>query len=154
MQNIILSQSHDDFGLLVLCVVVTALFARIFGYLSASEIEYYSKNKDHRVYFFTDILKEIALPIIATIVSVGLCFWSIYSIAAQMVESNNVTQSSGKIAYYDLKKDGALITARKKSDAPDWLVDEVDTKIVSEDKASYQVQFKDQFARIQKENVE
>ena len=154
MGHIILSQSHDDFSRLVLCVIFTGMLTWIFGYASLSEIEYYSRNKKRRVYFFTDILKEIVLPIFMTIVSVGLCFWSIYSIAAQMVESDNVTRSTDKIAYYDLKKDGALITARKKSDAPDWLVDEVDTKIVGENKTSYQVQFKDEFVRIQKKNIE
>lgn len=80
--------------------------------------------------------------------------WSIYSIAAQIVESDNVNRSTDKIAYYDLKKDGAVIRAEKKSDAPNWLADNVETKIISENKTSYQVQFKDEFARIQKKNVE
>jgi hypothetical protein len=99
-------------------------------------------------------LKDLALPIIGTIVSVGLCFWSIYSIAAQIVESDNVNRSTDKIAYYQLKKDGSLIVAEKKSNAPGWLVDNVETKIISENKSTYQVQFKDEFARIQKKNVE
>ena len=152
MVHIILSQSHDDFSLLVLCVIFTGILTWIFGYTSLSLIEYYCNN--HRCHFITDILKDLALPIIGTIVSVCLCFWSIYSIAAQMVESDKVCRSTGKIAYYQLKKDGSLIVAEKKSDAPDWLVDEVDTKIVSENKTSYQVQFKDEFVRIQKKNVE
>lgn len=152
MGHIILSQSHDDFSRLVLCVISTGILTWIFGYASLSLIEYYCNN--HRCHFITDILKDLALPIIGTIVSVGLCFWSIYSIAAQIVESDNVSRSTDKIAYYDLKKDGSLIVAEKKSDAPDWLVDEVETKIISENKTSYQVQFKDEFARIQKKNVE
>lgn len=115
-------------------------------------IEYYCNN--HRCHFITDILKDLALPIVGTIVSVGLCFWSIYSIAAQIVESDNVNRSTDKIAYYQLKKDGSLIVAEKKSNAPDWLADKVETKIISENKTSYQVQFKDEFARIQKKNVE
>ena len=115
-------------------------------------IEYYCNN--HRCHFITDILKDLALPIIGTIVSVGLCFWSIYSIAAQIVESDNVNRSTDKIAYYQLKKDGSLIVAEKKSNAPDWLADKVETKIINENKTSYQVQFKDEFARIQKKNVE
>lgn len=152
MVHIILSQSHDDFSRLVLCVIFTGILTWIFGYASLSLIEYYCNN--HRCHFITDILKDLALPIIGTIVSVGLCFWSIYSIAAQIVESDNVNRSTDKIAYYDLKKDEAVIRAEKKSDAPNWLVDEVETKIVSENKTSYQVQFKDEFARIQKKNVE
>lgn len=152
MGHIILSQSHDDFSRSVLCVIFTGILTWIFGYASLSLIEYYCNN--HRCHFITDILKDLALPIIGTIVSVGLCFWSIYSIAAQIVESDNVNRSTDKIAYYQLKKDGSLIVAEKKSDAPDWLVDEVDMKIVSENKTSYQVQFKDEFTRIQKKNVE
>ena len=152
MQNIILSQSHDDFSRLVLCVVFTGILAWIFGYASLSLIEYYCNN--HRCHFITDILKDLALPIIGTIVSAGLCCWSIYSIAAQMVEFDKVCRSTGKIAYYQLKKDGSLIVAEKKSDAPDWLADNVETKIISENKSTYQVQFKDEFARIQKKNVE
>lgn len=151
MVHIILSQSHDDFSRLVLCVIFTGILTWIFGYASLSLIEYYCNN--HRCHFITDILKDLALPIVGTIVSVGLCFWSIYSIAAQIVESDNVARSTDRIAYYDLKKDGAVIRAEKKSDAPSWLVDEVETKIVSENKTSYQVQFKDEFVRIQKKNV-
>lgn len=152
MQNIILSQSHDNFRQLVLCVALTAVLTLLFVHVATSMIKYYF-IEDH-FYFIEDILKEVVAPIIAAIVSAGLCCWSIYSIAAQMVESDKVCQSTGKIAYYQLKKDGSLIVAEKKSDAPDWLVDEVDTKIVSENKTSYQVQFKDEFSRIQKKNVE
>lgn len=152
MQNIILSQSHDNFRQLVLCVALTAVLTLLFAYVATSMIKYYFIEE--HFYFIEDILKEVVAPIIAAIVSAGLCCWSVYSIAAQMVESDNVTRSSDKIAYYDMKKDGAVIRAEKKSDAPGWLVDEVETKIVSEDKTSYQVQFKDRFARIQKKNVE
>ena len=55
--------------------------------------------------------------------------------------------------YYNLKKDGVLIIAEKKSDAPDWLVDKVETKIISEDETSYQVQFNDQYARVNKNDL-
>lgn len=152
MQNIILSQSHDNFRQLVLCVALTAVLALLFAYVATSMIKYYF-IEDH-FYFIEDILKEVVAPIIAAIVSAGLCCWSIYSIAAQMVESDKVCRSTGKIAYYQLKKDGSLIAAEKKSDAPDWLADSVETKIISENKSTYQVQFKDRFARIEKKNVE
>lgn len=152
MQNIILSQSHDNFRQLFLCVALTAVLTLLFVYVATSMIKY-DFIEDH-FYFIEDILKEVVAPIIAAIVSAGLCFWSIYSIAAQIVESDNVNRSTDKIVYYDLKKDGAVIRAEKKSDAPSWLVDNVETKIISENKSTYQVQFKDEFARIQKKNVE
>ena len=72
MVHIILSQSHDDFSRLVLCVIFTGILTWIFGYASLSLIEYYCSN--HRCHFVTDILKDLALPIVGTIVSVGLCF--------------------------------------------------------------------------------
>lgn len=72
---------------------------------------------------------------------------------AQQNEYNTVKQATNKVPYYDIKKDGILIIAEKKSDAPDWLVDKVETKIISEDKTSYQVQFKDQYARVNKKDL-
>lgn len=71
----------------------------------------------------------------------------------QQNEYNTVKQATSKVPYYDLKKDGVLIVAEKNSDAPDWLVDKVETKIISEDKTSYQVQFKDQYARVNKKDL-
>lgn len=68
-------------------------------------------------------------------------------------EYNTVKQATNKVPYYNLKKDGVLIIAEKKSDAPDWLVDKVETKIISEDETSYQIQFKDQYARINKKDL-
>ena len=80
MQNIILSQSHDNFRQLVLCVALTAVLALLFAYVATSMIKY-DFIEDH-FYFIEDILKEVVAPIIAAIVSAGLCCWSIYSIAA------------------------------------------------------------------------
>ena len=71
----------------------------------------------------------------------------------QQNEYNTVKRATSKVPYYNLKKDGVLIVAEKNSDAPDWLVDKVETKIISEDKTSYQVQFKDQYARVNKEDL-
>lgn len=71
----------------------------------------------------------------------------------QQNEYNTVKQATSKVPYYDLKKDGVLIIAEKKSDAPDWLVDKVETKIISEDETSYQVQFNNQYARINKDDL-
>lgn len=71
----------------------------------------------------------------------------------QQNEYNAVKQANSKVPYYELKKDGVLIVAEKKSDAPDWLVDKVETKIISEDETSYQVQFNEQYARINKNDL-
>lgn len=71
----------------------------------------------------------------------------------QQNEYNTVKRATSKVPYYDLKKDGVLIVAEKNSDAPDWLVDKVETKIISEDETSYQVQFNEQYARVNKEDL-
>lgn len=71
----------------------------------------------------------------------------------QQNEYNTIAQATSKVPYYNIKKDGVLIVAKKKSDAPDWLVDKVETKIISEDKTSYQVQFNDQYARVNKNDL-
>lgn len=68
-------------------------------------------------------------------------------------EYNTVKQATSEVPYYNLKKDGVLIVAEKKSDAPDWLVDKVETKIISEDETSYQVQFNNQYARVNKNDL-
>lgn len=54
----------------------------------------------------------------------------------QQNEYNAVEQATSKVPYYNLTKDGVLIVAEKKSDAPDWLTDKVETKIISEDKVT------------------
>lgn len=71
----------------------------------------------------------------------------------QQNEYNTVKRATSKVPYYDLKKDGVLIVAEKNSDAPDWLVDKVETKIISEDETSYQVQFNEQYARVNKNDL-
>lgn len=99
---------------------------------------------------------DVAIGIIA----IGFTFMlivGVYSITdrsqTQQNEYNAVKQATSKVPYYDIKKDGVLIIAKKKSDAPDWLVDKVETKIISEDETSYQVQFKDQYARVNKNDL-
>ena len=91
--------------------------------------------------------------IIFTIVLIGGAYMLIDQSQTKQNEYNIVKQATSKVPYYNLKKDGVLIIAEKKSDAPDWLVDKVETKIINEDKTSYQVQFNDQYARVNKKDL-
>ena len=91
--------------------------------------------------------------IIFTIVLIGGAYMLIDQSQTKKNEYNTVKQATSKVPYYNLKKDGVLIVAEKKSDAPDWLVDKVETKIISEDKTSYQVQFNEQYARVNKKDL-
>lgn len=103
--------------------------------------------------FHKDDIVMGGCAIIFTIVLIGGAYMLIDQSQTKENEYNTVKQATSKVPYYNLKKDGVLIIAEKKSDAPDWLVDKVETKIISEDKTSYQVQFKDQYARINKKDL-
>lgn len=103
--------------------------------------------------FHSDDLVIGLCAIVFTIVLTSGTYMLIDQSQTKQNEYNIVKQATNKVPYYDIKKDGALIIAKKKSDAPDWLVDKVETKIISEDETSYQVQFKDQYARINKKDL-
>lgn len=99
---------------------------------------------------------DIAVGFLAigfTLMLLGLTYSIIDRTQTQQNEYNTVKRATSKVPYYNLKKDGVLIIAEKKSDAPDWLVDKVETKIISEDETSYQVQFNNQYARINKQDL-
>lgn len=103
--------------------------------------------------FHSDDLVIGLCAIVFTIVLTSGTYMLIDQSQTKQNEYNIVKQATNKVPYYDIKKDGVLIIAKKKSDAPDWLVDKVETKIISEDETSYQVQFKDQYARINKKDL-
>lgn len=88
-----------------------------------------------------------------TLMLLGLTHSIIDQSQTKKNEYNIVKQATRKVPYYNLKKDGALIVAEKKSDAPAWLIDKVETKIISEDETSYQVQFNSQYARVNKKDL-
>lgn len=103
--------------------------------------------------FHKDDIVVGGCAIIFTIVLIGGAYMLIDQSQTKQNEYNTIKQATSKVPYYDIKKDGVLIIAEKKSDAPAWLIDKVETKIISEDKTSYQVQFKDQYARINKKDL-
>lgn len=103
--------------------------------------------------FHRDDIVVGGCAIVFTIALIGSAYKLIHQSQTKQNEYNIIKQATGQIPYYNLKKDGVLIIAEKKSDAPDWLVDKVETKIISEDKTSYQVQFKDQYARSNKNDL-
>lgn len=103
--------------------------------------------------FHKDDIVVGGCAIIFTIVLIGGAYMLIDQSQTKENEYNTVKQATSKVPYYNLKKDGVLIVAEKKSDAPEWLVDKVETKIISEDKTSYQVQFNEQYARVNKKDL-
>ena len=99
---------------------------------------------------------DVVMSIFAIVVTITFFVGTIVLVnnsQTQQNEYNTVKQATSETPYYNLKKDGILIIAEKKSDAPEWLVDKVETKIISEDETSYQVQFNEQYARINKEDL-
>lgn len=124
----------------------------LFHYLPHGHPFYFSKP-DLKKGFHSDDLVIGLCAIVFTIVLTSGTYMLIDQSQTKQNEYNIVKQATNKVPYYDIKKDGVLIIAKKKSDAPDWLVDKVETKIISEDETSYQVQFKDQYARINKKDL-
>ena len=148
MGKIIVSQLHmnaEQFisGAYIMCALAL---------LSAWGLCAFIKNGFEKGFHSDDIIVGI-FAIVMTIAFVVGAYALISHSQTQQNEYDIIKQATGQIPYYNLKKDGILIIAEKKSDAPDWLVDKVETKIISEDETSYQVQFKDQYVRINKDNL-
>lgn len=123
-----------------------------FALLSAWATYVFIRNGFEKGFHRDDIVIGVC-AIVFTIVLIGGAYTLIDCSQTQQNEYNRVKQATRKIPYYNLKKDGVLIIAEKKSDAPYWLVDKVETKIISEDETSYQVQFNNQYARINKDDL-
>lgn len=148
MGNIIASQSHMNTqqafsGAVVMCAL---------AWLCAWATYAFIKNGFKKGFHKDDIVVG-GCAIIFTIVLIGGAYMLIDQSQTKENEYNTVKQATSEVPYYNLKKDGVLIVAEKKSDAPDWLVDKVETKIISEDETSYQVQFNDQYARVNKKDL-
>lgn len=148
MGNIIASQSnphaeHLYFGAVGLCALALLLAWGTYALI---------KNGMKNGFLRDDIYLSI-FTIIVMIACIGGANVLLKHSQTQQNEYNAVKQATSKVPYYELKKDGILIIAEKKSDAPDWLVDKVETKIISENETSYQVQFKDQYARVNKKDL-
>lgn len=146
MGKIIASQLNLDggeafTGAIVLCALLSTCVTYVF-------FENGFKQGFHR----DDVVMGVSATLFTIMFIIG-AYTSVNHSQTQQNEYGIIKQATGKIPDYDLTKDGVLIVAEKKSDAPDWLVDKVETKIISEDKTSYQVQFKDQYARINKKDL-
>lgn len=148
MGKIITSQSHmnaEQFfsGAVIMCALAL---------LSAWGLYSFIKNGFEKGFHSDDIIIGI-FAIVITIAFVVGAYALISHSQTQQNEYDIIKQATGKIPDYDLTKDGVLIIAEKKSDAPNWLVDKVETKIINEDETSYQVQFNDQYARVNKKDL-
>lgn len=114
MGNIIVSQLNLDAGqpltgAIVLCAV-----------LSACATYAFFENGFKKNYHRDDIVAGVCTLVLTVVLIIG-AYTSINRLQAQQNEYNSIKQATGKVPYYELKKDGALIIAEKKSDAPDWL---------------------------------
>ena len=148
MGKIIVSQLDLNTEQAVSVTVILCTFALLSAWATYVFIRIGFEKGFHR----DDIVIGVC-AIVFTIVLIGGAYTLIDYSQTQQNEYNRVKQATRKIPYYNLKKDGVLIIAEKKSDAPYWLVDKVETKIISEDETSYQVQFNNQYARINKDDL-
>lgn len=138
-----MNAEHLYFGAVGLCALALLLAWGTYALI---------KNGMKNGFLRDDIYLSI-FTIIVMIVCIGGANVLLKHSQTQQNEYNIVKQATGEIPYYRLKKDGVLIVANKNDDAPEWLADKVETKIISEDETSYQVQFKDQYARVNKKDL-
>lgn len=148
MGKIIASQLHMNTeqsisGAYIMCA---------FAILSAWGLYAFIKNGFEKGFHSDDIIVGIFAIVITSAFVVGAYVLISHS-QTQQNEYDIIKQATGKIPDYDLTKDGALIVATKKDDAPEWFVDKVETKIISENETSYQVQFENQYARVNKNDL-
>jgi hypothetical protein len=148
MGKIIISQSDIKVEQLPPDVLILCILTLLLTWLGYSYISNGFKNG-----FKEGDLSMIVFAIVLTIISLWGAYVMIDDSQKRYIQQDTISQANSKVPYYELKKDGALIIAEKKSDAPDWLTDKVETKIISEDDTTYQVQFKNQYARIKKKDL-
>lgn len=148
MGKIIMSQSNIEVeqlssGVFILCILVLLLAWMSYSYISNG-----FKNG-----FKEGDISMIVFSIVLTITSLWGAYTLLDNSQKRYIQQGTIAQATSKVLYYNLKKDGILIVAEKEPDAPNWLVDTVETKIVSENETSYQVQFENQYARINKKDL-
>lgn len=145
MGEIIASQLNLDGQVFTGAIVLCALLSTCATYA-------FFKNEFKKNYHRDDIVAGVCTLVLTVVLIIG-AYTSINRSQVQQNEYNSIKQATGKVPYYDLKKDGVLIVAEKEPDAPEWLVNKVETKIVGEDDTTYQVQFKEKYARIKKKDL-
>ena len=145
MEEIIASQLNLDGQVFTGAIVLCALLSTCAKYA-------FFKNGFKKNYHRDDIVAGVRTLVLTVVLIIG-AYTSINRSQVQQNEYNSIKQATGKVPYYDLKKDGVLIVAEKEPDAPEWLVNKVETKIIGEDDTTYQVQFKEKYARIKKKDL-
>lgn len=145
MNQIIVSQSNIYLAGLLFALIVIGLVTFIFACAVYSDFK-----KNNRFEFdFDSIVTYAALFLgAAAFLSVGV--WYLKQGTENLRFRSNIIQTTD---YYVLKRDRSLIVASKKESAPDWLAKQVEVKIIDENGSTYQVQFKDKFAEVDKKDV-
>lgn len=145
MNQIIVSQSNIYLAGLLFALIVIGLVTFILACAVYSDFK-----KNNRFEFdFDSIVTYAALFLgAAAFLSVGV--WYLKQGTENLRFRSNIIQTTD---YYALKRDRSLIVASKKESAPDWLANQVKVKIIDEDGSTYQVQFEDKFAEVDKKDV-
>ena len=145
MNQIIVSQSNIYLAGLLFALIVIGLVTFILACAVYSDFK-----KNNRFEFdFDSIVTYAALFLgAAAFLSVGV--WYLKQGTENLRFRSNIIQTTD---YYVLKRDRSLIVASKKESAPDWLVNQAKVKIIDENGSTYQVQFKDKFAEVDKKDV-
>lgn len=140
MNQIIISQSNVYLAGLILAILVLAFFTLAIVFIVSNE---YRTIRSFNLF-------GIAIMIMMLTCTIFLFNWFV----KQGLENVRFRNESDEVTkYYDLKKDRSLIVASKKDSAPDWLAKQVKVKIIDENGSTYQIQFENKFAEIDKKDV-
>lgn len=140
MNQIIISQSNIYLAGLLLAFLVLLIFTLAVAFAMLD---------DYRMNRSIDLAGSIFT---ALMIACTICIFIWYM--KQGLENFRFRNGSDEVTkYYDLKKDRSLIIASKKDSAPDWLAKQVKVRIINENGSTYQVQFDNKFAEIDKNDV-
>lgn len=145
MNQIIVSQSNIYLAGLLFALIVIGLVTFILACAVYSDFK-----KNNRFEFDFDSIVTYSALFLGTAAFLSVGVWYLKQRTENLRFRSNIIQTTD---YYTLKRDRSLIVASKKESAPDWLANQVEVKIIDEDGSTYQVQFKDKFAEVDKKDV-
>lgn len=145
MNQIIVSQSNIYLAGLLFALIVIGLVTFILACAAYSDFK-----KNNRFELDFDSIATYAALFLGAAAFLSVGVWYLNQGTENLRFRSNIIQTTD---YYTLKRDRALIVASKKDSAPDWLAEQVEVKIIDEDGSTYQVQFKDKFAEVDKKDV-
>lgn len=145
MGKMIVDQSYVSLAGMLLASALLFAGATMCYYIIKDQFNQRRSNRD----WITIILNAVAFVITST---AGVFF--AYSMFLQSYQQEDLRNHDSLIKdYYVLHRDGKTIIADKKDSAPYWAAKRAIVQIIDEDEKSYQIKYKENYARISKDLV-